>query len=80
LQEISGLTWQDGIPMVPGWWAELLAQLVVWRLRHTPEDDRQAAVVLDEVVRLRWGRSEHHPMVPGVFAEHLTDRIMQRLS
>jgi hypothetical protein len=66
--------------MVPGWWPEYLAKCIVWRLRQTPEAERQPAVVLDEVVRMRWGRKDGHPMVPGVFGEQLTDGLMQRLT
>ncbi|MEU8469559.1 GIY-YIG nuclease family protein [Streptomyces sp. NPDC029006] len=79
LDEISNLVWPGGGQMVPGWWPEHLAERLVWRLQQNPDTDRQPAIVLDEIVRMRWGRKDGQPMVPGVFAEQLTDQLMQRL-
>lgn len=81
LTEITAFSWPGGTQMVPGWWPEQLATCIVWRLHQTPDVHRQAAVVLDEIVQLRWGRgASGHPMVPGGYAEQLADRITRRLA
>ncbi|MGW3982804.1 GIY-YIG nuclease family protein [Streptomyces mirabilis] len=79
-EEITRFAWPGGAPMVPGWWPEHLAKCVIWRLWQAPEIDRHPSVILDEIVRMHWGVSnEDSPMVPGAFAEQLTDRIVHCL-
>lgn len=76
-EQIASFTWPDGAAMVPGWWPEHLAKCVVWRLWQAPEPDRQPAVILDEIVQMHWNLGDKGaPMVPGVFAEQLTDRLI----
>lgn len=76
-REIAGMLWPGGAPMVPGWWPERLADLVIWRIIGFEDSSRYPGVVLDEITRLEWAHAG--PMVPGIHAEVLTDRIMGRL-